>query len=178
VDQKKRSKFLSLVLRHQPQIIGVTLSKEGWIDVDTLLEALSQRNMAMTRQELEDLVATNDKKRFEFSEDGTMIRACQGHSLKIDLGLPPRQPPEVLYHGTATRFLDSIVRDGLRPGSRTHVHLSQDVATATKVGSRHGTPVVLKVDSRAMTLDGHQFYKSNNNVWLTLAVPPQYLHIE
>jgi len=179
MDKIKVSKFLSLVLRHRPEASGVVLDENGWVGVDALLKGMSKCGMGVTIDELEDIVATNDKKRFEFNEDGTKIRACQGHSLSnIDLGLVPKRPPEFLYHGTATIFLDSILKNGLHPRSRQYVHLSLDVDTATKVGSRHGKPVVLRVAAATMNWDGHQFFLSSNNVWLTKIVPPRYLSFE
>jgi putative RNA 2'-phosphotransferase len=173
-----KSKFLSLVLRHRPEAIRVKLDPAGWVDVSTLLEAMKDHGKPLDRAELDTIVATNDKKRFEFNEDGTRIRACQGHSVKdIDLGLEPKEPPDTLYHGTATRFLPSISRKGLIPGNRLYVHLSWDEETATKVGSRHGKPIVLSVAAGRMHRDGFEFFLSNNNVWLTKTVPMAYLSL-
>ena len=171
------SKFLSLVLRHEPSRIGLTLDSGGWVTVDELLRAVTQAGLPLTRVTLARIVAENDKQRFRFSEDGLRIRANQGHSVAIDLGLTPLTPPDLLYHGTATRFLESIRQEGLRPQSRQHVHLSPDVTTATKVGQRHGKPVVLTVKSGAMHSAGYHFYQSDNGVWLTAHVPPSYLMI-
>ncbi len=172
----KISKFLSYVLRHKPEAIGITLEDGGWINVDMLLQAVNATGKPLTRDMLEDVVRTNDKQRFAFSDDGTKIRASQGHSVRIDLGLRPLPPPDRLYHGTATRFLDSILSDGLQPQSRHHVHLSADEPTALRVGQRHGKPVILRVDAGVMHADGHAFFLSANGVWLTAAVPPAYLH--
>jgi putative RNA 2'-phosphotransferase len=169
------SKFLSLVLRHRPDVIGIELDAEGWVPVEDLLAACAQHGRAISREQLDTVVRTNDKQRFAFSADGTRIRANQGHSLQVDLGLVPVEPPELLYHGTVPRFLDSIRRDGLTKGERHHVHLSPDVGTATKVGQRRGRPVILVIDAGQMFRDGHKFYRSENGVWLTYAVPPEYI---
>jgi len=172
------SKFLSLVLRHAPETIGLGLDEQGWASVEELIEACNRSGTPLTREELEHVVATSDKKRFAFSEDGLRIRANQGHSIKVDLGFEPREPPEVLYHGTARRVLESILKEGLIKGARHHVHLSSDAATAAKVGSRHGKPVVLVVKSGQMHVDGYAFYLSQNGVWLTDHVPSEYLVID
>lgn len=169
------SKFLSLVLRHKPQAIGLTLDGEGWVDVDDLLTACEQHGRSITREILDEVVATNDKKRFAFSPDGRSIRASQGHSVQVNLGLAPRQPPELLYHGTVAKVLDSIRRDGLRRGRRHHVHLSGDEKTASLVGQRRGKPVVLAIEAGRMFRDGHVFYQSDNGVWLANSVPARYL---
>jgi putative RNA 2'-phosphotransferase len=169
------SKFLSLVLRHKPEEIGLALDENGWANVDELLRLASQSGRPLTRPILEQIVAESDKQRFAFSDDGRRIRANQGHSLAVDLALPPSQPPEMLYHGTASRFLDSIRAGGLQAGSRQHVHLSLDVATAIKVGQRHGKPVVLEVRAGAMHAAGNPFYLSANGVWLTERVPVEFL---
>ncbi|GAB7129281.1 RNA 2'-phosphotransferase [Silvimonas sp. JCM 19000] len=172
---ESQSKFLSLVLRHKPEQIGLTLDANGWADLDELIELARQYGAQLDRPTVLEIVATSDKKRFALNEDQSRIRASQGHSVAIDLALAPVEPPAMLFHGTATRFVDSIREQGLRPGSRQHVHLSQDVATATTVGARHGRAVVLTVDTAAMQRDGKVFYRSENGVWLTLAVPPQYI---
>jgi putative RNA 2'-phosphotransferase len=171
----RASKFLSLVLRHDPGRIGITLDAAGWVEVDALLGAAAAAGVALDRATLERVVAGNDKQRFAFSADGARIRASQGHSVRVELGLEPVAPPEVLFHGTAARFVESIRAGGLRPGSRTHVHLSPDEATAVAVGRRHGGPVVLRVAALAMHRDGHAFFRSENGVWLTGAVPARYL---
>jgi len=171
------SKRLSYVLRHRPDSIGVTLDPNGWIDVDALLAALGRHGPAVDRALLERVVAGNDKQRFAFSPDGLRIRASQGHSVAVDLALTPQQPPPVLYHGTASRFMKSILAEGLRAGARQHVHLSRDVDTAKRVGTRHGVPVVLTVDAARMARDGAVFYLSDNGVWLTDAVAPRYLQL-
>ncbi|MCL4205496.1 MAG: RNA 2'-phosphotransferase [Pirellulaceae bacterium] len=169
------SKFLSLVLRHRPDAIGITLDAEGWVSVEVLLAACAQHGRTISREQLDAVVRTNDKQRFAFSADGSRIRANQGHSLPVDLGLAPVEPPELLYHGTVSRFLESIRRDGLTKGKRHHVHLSPDIQTATKVGQRRGRPVVLVIEAGRMFREGHTFYRSENGVWLTDAVPPDYL---
>ncbi len=169
------SKVLSLVLRHKPEAIGLTLDAAGWADVGELLALLDKAGKKIDLALLHDVVETNDKQRFIFSIDGTRIRANQGHSVNIELGLDPVAPPERLYHGTATRFLESIQADGLRPNGRQHVHLSAQLATAINVGGRHGKPVALVVDAQAMHAAGFLFYCSANGVWLTDTVPVQYL---
>jgi putative RNA 2'-phosphotransferase len=169
------SKFLSFVLRHKPQAIGITLDAEGWVAVDDLLAAAARNGKPITRQQVEDVVATNDKKRFSFSADGRLIRANQGHSVEVDLGLVPIEPPELLYHGTVERFLDSIRAQGLLRGNRHHVHLSADRETAARVGQRRSRPVVLVIEAGRMHCDGRPFYRSENGVWLTETVPPGYL---
>ena len=169
------SKFLSLVLRHEPQRIGITLDEAGWTDVDGLLAAAARHGNPFTREELLHVVATNDKKRFALSDDGTRIRASQGHSVSVELGYEPSEPPEKLYHGTATRFVESIRGEGLRPGERQHVHLSTTPEIATGVGQRHGKPVVLTVRAGAMHRAGYAFYVSANGVWLTPSVPVEFL---
>ena len=168
------SKFLSLVLRHRPEVIGISLDKAGWTPVPALLEALTRAGKPLTRVELETIVATNDKQRFAFSRDGRYIRANQGHSASVDLGLIPCRPPTVLYHGTVDRFMEAIQSEGLRPGQRQHVHLHEEVAAAKKVAARRGQPVVLTIAARAMWADNFRFYVSANNVWLTDNVPPDY----
>ena len=175
VDIVKTSKFLSLILRHQPERIGLTLDANGWADVEELMRLSNQKGTFLTRALLEQVVAENDKKRFAFSEDGRRIRASQGHSIEVDLALPPAEPPVLLYHGTASRFVDSIRAEGLHSASRQHVHLSLDVDTATKIGSRHGSPVILTVRAQEMFRAGHAFYLSANGVWLTEQVPAAYL---
>jgi putative RNA 2'-phosphotransferase len=173
----KISKFLSYVLRHKPDAIGLTLEDGGWVAVDSLLQALDAAGKPVTRELLEDVVRTNDKQRFAFSADGTKIRASQGHSIAVDLGLKAVTPPDTLYHGTARRFVDSIMSTGLQPQQRHHVHLSPDEQTALRVGQRHGKPIIFRVDSGTMHADGHTFFLSANGVWLTAHVPPSYLHL-
>lgn len=169
------SKFLSLVLRHKPEEIGLTLDDQGWADIVSLIERMNEHGRPVTRELLDRVVAENDKQRFAISGDGRRIRASQGHSLEIDLALAPAEPPQRLYHGTATRFLASIRGQGLLPGARQHVHLSLDEATALKVGQRHGRPCVLIVQSGEMAAAGHAFFRSDNGVWLTPHVPVDFL---
>ena len=171
------SKFLSLVLRHRPETVGITLDAEGWVAVDELLKACADHGRVISRERLGEVVRTNDKQRFSFSPDGLRIRARQGHSVPVELGLVPVEPPELLYHGTVERFLPSIRRTGLVRGKRHHVHLSGDAQTATRVGQRRGRPIVLVIEARRMYGDGHSFYRSENGVWLTDAVSIQYLRI-
>src|SRR5262245_4589396 len=169
------SKFLSLVLRHQPEKIGLSLNQSGWAAVDQLIEASRSHGVEFTLEELQNVVVCNDKKRFSLSEDGLWIRANQGHSIEVELGYAPTAPPEILYHGTAERFLTSIKQQGLIKGKRHHVHLSADVDTAAKVGRRHGEPVVLRIEAGRMYRDGLVLYLSANGVWLTEHAPIQYL---
>ncbi len=168
------SKFLSYVLRHAPEAHDVDMDPQGWVEVEQLL-ANAPAHLGLDRRRLDDVVAGNDKRRFALSPDGRHIRASQGHSIDVDLELEPVTPPAMLYHGTASRFLDAIRRDGLRPGSRRHVHLSPDTTTARAVGSRHGKPVILTVDAAASHAVGHAFYRSANGVWLTDHVAPDHL---
>ncbi len=168
------SKFLSLVLRHQPEIIGLPLDDAGWADIDVLIR-LSQPHKPLTRALIEQVVEENSKQRFAISDDGRRIRANQGHSIEVELGLQPVTPPTLLYHGTATRFVDAIRREGLVKRSRQHVHLSADAGTATTVGARHGKPVVLIVRAGEMAAVGHAFFRSENGVWLTDAVPVEFI---
>jgi putative RNA 2'-phosphotransferase len=167
-----KSRFLSLVLRHDPGKIGLTLDAQGWIAVDTLLAALP---FPLDRDGLERLVRDNDKQRFALSPDRGMIRANQGHSVTVDLALAPATPPDLLYHGTVEKFLPSILSQGLIKGERHHVHLSATVATAEKVGARRGVPVILVVAAARMHADGYRFFQSDNGVWLTEQVPAKYL---
>ncbi|MFI6278588.1 RNA 2'-phosphotransferase [Streptomyces sp. NPDC050988] len=169
----KVSKYLSKHLRHQPERIGLTLDEGGWVEIETLMAAAEAHGFRFTRDELDHVVANNDKRRFAI--EGSRIRASQGHSVEVDLGLAAAIPPAYLYHGTVARSLDAIRAEGLRPMNRHDVHLSPDRETATRVGARRGRPVVLSVDAAAMHRDGHEFRVSANGVWLTAAVPPRYL---
>ncbi|GGT65496.1 putative RNA 2'-phosphotransferase [Streptomyces coeruleorubidus] len=171
----KVSKYLSKHLRHQPARIGLALDEAGWVEIDTLIAAAAAHGFPFTRAELDHVVATNDKRRF--AVEGTRIRASQGHSVEVDLGLPTETPPAYLYHGTVARNLDAIRAEGLRPMNRHAVRLSPDRETATRVGARRGRPVVLTVDAAAMHRDGHVFQVSANGVWLTQAVPARYLRL-
>lgn len=170
------SKFLSLVLRHRPEVVGMQLDDEGWLDINQLITNANERGKALSLELIHEVVVTSDKKRFALSDDGVRIRANQGHSVaNVDLNLDEANPPQTLYHGTVAAFLESIRATGLQKRSRNHVHLSSDVATATKVGSRRGKPIILQVDAAAMHQQGFLFYLSANGVWLVDAVPPQYL---
>ncbi len=171
----KTSKFLSYVLRHKPEAIGLEIDRAGWAEVDQLISRANQAGQTLTLELLKEVVENNDKKRFAFSEDLSKIRAVQGHSRPVDLALEPVPPPDTLYHGTATRFFNSIMEVGLSPKSRQYVHLSAAEETARMVGQRHGKPVVLRVAAAAMQQDGHKFYLTDNGVWLTESVPPEYL---
>ncbi len=174
---RQASTFLSLVLRHDPESIGVAMDPAGWVEVADLVAQTADQKHPLTAELIERVVALSDKQRFALSPDGRRIRANQGHSIDVDLGLDPVEPPPVLYHGTATRFLDSILEHGLRPGERRHVHLSAEQATAVQVGSRHGKPVVLTVDAAALHAEGQVFHRSVNGVWLTDAVAPDHLSV-
>lgn len=170
------SKFLSLVLRHKPETIGLKLDSEGWLEIDQLIRAANEQGNSITLELLHEVVATSDKQRFGLSDDGLQIRANQGHSIRnVELNLQPVEPPGILYHGTVQPFLDSIRQNGLQKRSRNHVHLSADQSTATKVGQRRGNPIILTVDSQVMFREEHLFYQSANGVWLTDHVPPNYL---
>ena len=174
-DPVRVSKFLSLVLRHDPGKAGLTLDSAGWVAVDALLRGCAAAGCPLSRGELEDVVRGSDKQRFAFSADGLRIRANQGHSVEVELDYVPQTPPELLFHGTATRFLESIRARGLVKGERHHVHLSADLETARKVGQRHGKPVVLQVRAGEMRRSGREFFVSANGVWLTEQVPPEWL---
>ncbi|TES81196.1 RNA 2'-phosphotransferase [Burkholderia cepacia] len=175
-DATRISRTLSYLLRHAPQTIGLRLDPEGWADIDELIAGIARRGHPIDRATLETVCATNDKQRFALSDDGRRIRAVQGHSTPVvQRRYPAAQPPERLYHGTATRFLDSIRAQGLIPGARHHVHLSPDVRTALAVGTRYGVPVILEVDAHRMHRQGHTFFVAENGVWLTETVPAEYL---
>jgi putative RNA 2'-phosphotransferase len=171
----KISKFLSLVLRHKPEEIGLRLDENGWAQVTDLIKKSAAKGRGFTFEELAEVVATNDKKRFAFDAGETKIRASQGHSIKIEIGFEEKTPPAVLYHGTAERNVASILRNGLRKMARHHVHLSADPETARKVGTRYGKPVILEIDAGKMLAEGFKFYVSANGVWLADAVPPEFL---
>ena len=177
MDVVRVSKRLSYVLRHAPGSIGLTLDEAGWVEVDALLTALAAAGTPVTRAELDEVVTRNDKRRFALDPPGRRIRASQGHSVPVDLGYAPEPPPAELFHGTVERLLPAVLAEGLRPGRRHAVHLSADVATARRVGSRRGPPVVLRVDGAGMHADGAVFTRSANGVWLVAAVPPRYLTV-
>lgn len=173
-DLTRISKYISLILRHKPEVIGIELDAHGWADVEALLAGIGKK-YPIDREILEEIVRSDGKQRYSFSEDRTMIRANQGHSIQVDVELPASEPLETLYHGTAERFAASIEAQGLLPGSRLYVHLSSDAETAEKVGRRHGKPLIYLIDAGQMHRDGYTFYLSANGVWLTKAVPAQYL---
>ena len=173
----KISKYLSKYLRHRPDSIGIQLAPGGWVPVSDLLDACQKHNFPIQLNELKEVVAQNDKQRFSFDSIGTHIRANQGHSIEIDLQLEAVIPPDILYHGTSIGAVDSILKEGISKMSRNHVHLSIDIQTAKKVGSRHGIPAILTVDAAVMYSDSYTFYCSENGVWLVDSVPQKYLKI-
>lgn len=168
------SRFLSLVLRHKPERIGITLDEHGWADVEALIAGI-QKTRPFDMSMLEEIVANNNKQRFSLSADKTKIRANQGHSIPVDVELQAQEPPEILFHGTGEKYVDSILKDGLLPKGRLYVHLSGEPETAVNVGSRHGKPIVFTVHAGQMYADGYVFYRSVNGVWLTKTVPTNYL---
>lgn len=167
-------KLISLILRHKPDVIGITLDEHGWANVDELIKSVNKRHK-LTMEMLEEIVATDNKQRYSFNEDKTKIRANQGHSINVDVELEEIAPPEYLWHGTARKYVDSIIKDGLIPKSRLYVHLSDNYDTAVNVGKRHGEPVVLCIWAGDMYRDGHKFYRSKNGVWLVKHVPVEYM---
>ncbi len=171
-------KFLSLVLRHKPETIGLNLDPQGWADIESLLSGCRKKGLELDRVKLLRIVEADDKQRFQFSPDGLKVRACQGHTIPVDLELEPTVPPDRLYHGTTERFLPSILKRGLVKGRRLYVHLSPDTETARKVGSRRGPASILEVRSGEMHQNGYRFYLSANGVWLTDHVPAQYLRFK
>lgn len=170
------SRFLSLVLRHRPEVIGLTLDDNGWADVQSLIEKSNTANVPLNMELLKDLVDNNSKKRFAFNEHFNKIRASQGHSIEVDLGLKGQIPPSVLYHGTGSKSVPSILEKGLLKGKRQHVHLSADIETAKNVGQRHGKPFIFEVLAEQMYKDNYTFLLSDNGVWLTDKVPREYLN--
>lgn len=174
METKETSKYISLILRHKPETIEISLDEHGWANVQELIDGVSKTH-PLTMELLEEIVATDDKQRFSFNEDKSLIRANQGHSIPVDVELERVVPPEYLYHGTGEKYVDSIDETGLIPKSRLYVHLSADQDTAVKVGKRHGKAVIYKVLAGRMSEDGYEFYKSVNNVWLTKEVPVKYL---
>ena len=173
---KNTSKFISLILRHRPEAIGISLDEHGWADVQELIDGINRSGgHSLDMEKLEEIVRTDEKQRYSFNEDHTLIRANQGHSIPVDVELEEKTPPDILWHGTGEKYVTSIKEHGLLPRSRLYVHLSNDIETAKKVGSRHGKPVVFCVDCRQMEQDGYEFYLSANRVWLTKEVPAAYL---
>jgi putative RNA 2'-phosphotransferase len=174
-DLVRASKFMSLVLRHKPEEIGLVLDRNGWAGIGELIEKARAHGVALTRELIAEVTATSDKQRFAIDESGQRIRANQGHSVDVELGLEPRAPPDVLFHGTAVTSVAAIRAEGLKPGRRQHVHLSPDEETATRVGARHGKPVVLRIAAARMQGQGHAFFLSTNGVWLTDCVPAEFI---
>lgn len=174
MNYRSTSKFISLILRHKPEAIGITLDEHGWADVDELIKGI-EKTHKIDRDILESIVAEDEKQRYSFNEDHTLIRANQGHSIPVDVELEKITPPDILYHGTGVKYKESIDSQGLVPKSRLYVHLSGDADTARKVGQRHGKPIIYEVHASKMSEDGYQFFRSVNGVWLTKAVPPKYL---
>lgn len=169
------SKFISLILRHKPETIGITLDEHGWADVQELLDGINRSGYALDMELLEEIVRTDEKQRYSFNEDHTLIRANQGHSIQVDVELEEKTPPDILWHGTGEKYVSSIDSQGLIPKNRLYVHLSSDKDTAWKVGSRHGKPVIYEIDCHGMVSDGYRFFLFANHVWLTKEVPIQYL---
>ena len=174
-DLTRVSCFISLLLRHKPEVAGLSLDEHGWADVNELIRCVSEHKQPLTMEELEYIVDTDNKERYSFNEDKSLIKANQGHSIPVDVELEEVVPPDVLWHGTAEKYIDSIGEIGIIPKSRLYVHLSADYETAVNVGSRHGTPVVLQVNTAEMSKDGYKFFLSKNGVWLTKTVPARYL---
>lgn len=177
---ERLSKFISMILRHKPEVIGITLDEHGWADVNELIKGINEtgEEVEFSKAILEKIVKTDKKQRYSFSQDKTLIRANQGHSIPVDVELEKKEPPKVLYHGTGSKFVKSIQEQGLLPMERLYVHLSTDVETATNVGKRHGTPVIFQVNAEQMQKDGYDFFQSVNGVWLTKEVPAKYLELE
>lgn len=169
------SKFISLILRHKPEVIGITLDEHGWADVNELIAGIRKEHKDFDMSTLEEIVRTDNKQRYSFNMAGTKIRANQGHSIDVDVELEEKEPPEILYHGTGKKYIESIEKQGLIPKSRLYVHLSSDKATANNVGARHGIPVIYEIEAKRMFNDGYKFYLSKNNVWLTKEVPLEYI---
>ena len=176
MDDTRISRYISMLLRHHPEAAGITVDRHGWANVEELIAGVS-RKFPIDRADLERIVVRDKKDRYSLSPDGTKIRANQGHSIDVDVELEEKEPPEVLYHGTAERFAASIEHEGLKPQGRLYVHLSKDEKTARIVGQRHGKPVIFTVKAGEMFRAGHKFYLSVNNVWLTEKVPPEYLAV-
>lgn len=177
MDWMKLEKLLSFLLRHSPETLNLQMDASGWVETDLLVKAVKSKESRFDLKALQKIVRDSQKQRFAFSEDGSRIRANQGHSVKVDLQLDPVNPPDTLYHGTVERFMDSIMQEGLKKGDRQHVHLSLDLETAQKVGQRRGKPVILTINAQKMHQDGYVFFVSDNGVWLTEQVPPQYLDL-
>jgi putative RNA 2'-phosphotransferase len=180
MDEKRKtkiSKFLSLILRHQPEVVGLSLEENGWVSVEKLIKACADYGKPFTFAELKEVVESNDKKRFAFNEDETKIRANQGHSVEVKIEFEKKTPPKILYHGTAEKNIGVIFAEGLKKMSRHHVHLSENIETARKVGMRYGKPVIFEIDTEAMLLENFEFFVSENNVWLTDNIPPNLIKL-
>lgn len=175
MDLENISKYMSLILRHKPEVIGINLDEHGWANVDELINGIAKNNTGFNMEMLEKIVRTDNKQRYSFNIDKTLIRANQGHSIPVDVKLEEKEPPKYLYHGTGEKYIDSIDKQGLIPKSRLYVHLSKDIDTAENVGKRHGKEIVYLVHSGKMYDDGYKFYISTNGVWLTKEVPVEYL---
>lgn len=175
MDLNNISKYMSLILRHKPDVIEISLDEHGWANVNELIKGIAKNNTGFNMESLEEIVRTDSKQRYSFNDDKTLIRANQGHSISVDVELEEKRPPEFLYHGTGEKYVESINRQGLIPKSRLYVHLSKDITTAEQVGKRHGKEVVYQVNAGQMYKDGYKFFLSVNNVWLTKEVPVKYL---
>lgn len=171
------SRYMSLILRHKPEVIGITLDEHGWASVNDLICGIEKNNPEFNMDILEQIVRTDNKQRYSFNDDRSLIRANQGHSVNVDVELKEKEPPEYLYHGTGEKYVKSINQDGLIPKSRLYVHLSKDIKTAENVGKRHGKEVVYRINSGQMYRDGYKFYLSENGIWLTKEVPIKYLEM-
>lgn len=174
-DFVKMGKYISLILRHKPEIINLKIDEHGWANVDELLKGINDSGRYISKEMLNMIVETNDKKRYQYNNDHTKIRANQGHSIRVDVELHEKVPPDVLYHGTAQEYLDKIRKSGIRKMNRLYVHLSKDMETAMRVGKRHGQPIVLIINTKAMINDGYKFYYSNNGVWLCDDIAYSYI---
>lgn len=177
---ERLSKFISMILRHKPQVIGITLDEHGWADVNELIKGINEtgEEVEFSKATLETIVKTDKKQRYSFSQDKTLIRANQGHSIPVDVELEKKEPLKILYHGTGVKSVKAIQEQGLLPMERLYVHLSTDIETATNVGKRHGTPVIFQVNVEQMQKDGYDFFQSVNGIWLTKEVPAKYLELE
>ncbi|MBQ6335044.1 MAG: RNA 2'-phosphotransferase [Erysipelotrichaceae bacterium] len=174
MNDRSTGKFIALILRHRPEVIGITLDEHGWANTEELIKGIA-KTRDFTLEDLERIVANDEKQRYSFNQDKTKIRANQGHSIDVDVELKEAVPPEILYHGTGEKYVNAIDSQGLKAKNRLYVHLSKDIETAKKVGSRHGRPVVYQIDCKAMSDQGYQFYLSANDIWLTKNVPASYL---
>lgn len=175
MDEVKLSKFISLILRHQPEVINIKLDEKGWANVDELIDGINRKGYHIDFKILSEIVKNNNKQRFTFNDDQTKIRANQGHSIDVDVELEEVIPPDILYHGTSRKYVENIMKEGIKKQGRNYVHLSQDEKTAIIVGKRHGDPVVFQIDAKQMSMDGILFYQSKNKVWLTEYINPRYL---